>query len=102
MAFGIEVLTSTGRKSALGVKTVRLIKIYQASSVTGSAGISGFDSTKGEITMVNNSTKLLPVISWNNSSNTVTWSKHPKNGGYSQLPNSAYSTNFSILFWHRI
>lgn len=101
MAYGIEVETSDGTKNAFDVKSVRLIKIYNAGSVTGSATISEFDSTKGEFNMVNNSTKRLPVASWNNTTKTVSWVKHPPPSGSTYLPNSAYSTNFSILFWHR-
>ena len=101
MAYGIEVETSDGTKNAFDVKSVRLIKIYNATSITGSATISEFDSTKGEFNMVNNSTKRLPVASWNNTTKTVSWSKHPPPSGSTYLPNSAYSTNFSILFWHR-
>lgn len=102
MAFGFEVQTSDGVKDVFGVDSVRLIRIYNAGSVTGSATISEFDSTKGEFNMVNNSTKRLPVATWNNTTKVVTWSKHPPPSGSSYLPNSAYSTNFSILFWHRI
>lgn len=101
MAYGIEVETSDGTKNAFDVQSVRLIKIYNAGSVTGSATISEFDSTKGEFNMVNNSIKRLPLASWNNTTKTVSWFKHPPPSGSNYLPDSAYSTNFSILFWHR-
>ena len=101
MSYGFEVQTSDGVKDVFGVDSVRLIQIYNATSITGSATISDFDSTKGEFNMVNNSTKRLPVASWNNTTKTVSWSKHPPPSGSTYLPDSAYSTNFSILFWHR-
>lgn len=101
MAYGVEVETSAGTKNVFDVSTVRLIKIYNAGSVSGSATINEFDSAKGEFNMVNNSTNRLPVASWNNTTKTVSWFKHPPPSGSSYLPDSAYSTNFSILFWHR-
>jgi len=101
MAYGVEVETSAGTKNVFDIKTVRLIEIYNATSITGSASISNFDSTKGEFNMVNNSIKRLPVATFNNTTKVVTWVKHPPPSGSSYLPDSAYSTDFSILFWHR-
>lgn len=101
MAFGFEVQTSDGVKDVFGVSSVRLIQIYNATSITGSATISGFDSTKGEFNLLDGAEKILPVASWNNTTKTITWSKHPPPPGSTYLPNSAYSTNFWIYFWHR-
>lgn len=96
MAYGLQVLTSTGVKSTFDLNTARIIRLYHATVRYGSASIPEFDSNKGDYVFLVGSYAAYPqALSWNNSTKVITWYKH--NG---VIPDTAYSSNFYILFSH--
>lgn len=96
MAYGFEVSTSDGVKSTFGLNTARVVNYYNATSISGSATISEFDSSKGDyVFVVGAYAPYQQALSWNNTTKTITWDKHS-----SSFPNSAYSSNFYIAFIH--
>lgn len=96
MAYGFEVSTSGGTKNTFGLNTARVVRFYNATSIAGSAIISEFDSSNGDYVFVMGTyAAYQQALSWNNTTKTITWSKHT-----SSIPNSAYSSDFYIVFFH--
>ena len=74
MAYGFEVSTSDGVKNTFVLTTGRLIRLYNGTSVTGSAVISEFDSSKGEYFYIQKTYSLYEqIFTWDNSTKTLTW-----------------------------
>lgn len=97
MAYGMQVATSTGQLNTFGLNTSRVVKVLSISSITGSAVVSEFNSSKGDFFpyQVTGAT-LLQLFFWNNSTKTLSWTKHKSN-----IPNGAYSSNLKVAFVHR-
>ena len=100
MAYGFEVSTSDGVKNTFNLTTGRLIRLYNGTSVTGSAVISEFDSSKGEYFYIQKTYSLYEqIFTWDNSTKTLTWAKH-YSPFYGSPPESSYSSDFYVAFFH--
>ena len=96
MSYGLEVSTSSGIKNTFGLNTARIIRLYNATVKYGSASIPEFDSNKGDYVFLVGSYAAIPqALSWNNTTKVITWYKHN-----SVIPDTAYSSNFYIVFTH--
>jgi hypothetical protein len=96
MSYGFEVLTSAGVKNTFGLNTARAVRIYNATTLSGSASIPEFNSNNGDyIFLMVTYAVNQQVLVWNNTTKTISWSKHSNS-----FPDSGYSSNFSIIFFH--
>lgn len=96
MPYGLQVLTSTGVKNTFDLNTARIVNFYNATSISGSANIPEFDSAKGDFMFITGSYGAIgQKLTWNNTSKIISWGKHA-----SSIPNTAYSSNFFIAFFH--
>ena len=96
MAYGIEVITSTGAKNTYGINTSRVVSVYSATTMSGSTTVSGFDSDKGDYTyVISDWASFAHDITWNNTTKTFTWGKHT-----GSIPDSAYAGTFDVFFFH--
>lgn len=96
MSYGLQVITSAGAKNTFGLNTSRAVRIYNATSLSGSANIPEFDSNKGDyVFLMGTYAAYQQALTWNNSTKTISWNKHSGN-----IPNTAYSSNFYIVFFH--
>jgi len=91
MAYGIEILTTTGMVSSANMKAARSFAIIIKTAKTGSFTVPGFDSTDGFIYVKSNDLKTPPEFSWNNSTKTLTYF-------HSRVASGNQSANMTWLF----
>jgi len=97
MSYGLQVSTTVGDQSTFGLNTSRVVKVLSISSITGSAVVNEFSSSKGDFFPYQvTGSSTLQLFFWNESSKTITWTKHNNN-----IPNGSYSSNLKVAFVHR-
>jgi hypothetical protein len=96
MAYGFEVLTSAGVKNTFGLNTARAVRLYNANSLSGSASIPEFNSDNGDyIFVMGTYAAIQQDLTWDNTTKTISWGKHS-----GSFPDTAYSSDFYIIFFH--
>lgn len=91
MAFGIQVRTSRGMVDLAESQSCRLIEIIQATSVTGSVTIPGFDASDANFFVVNDTDRwYIPSLDWNNATKVLSWTWRTTNNA------NPVSDNFTI------
>lgn len=90
MAYGIEILTSTGKQSSDALNTYGIFYILQCSSQEGSATVSAYDSTKGF---------FVPRIQDSNNHQSFTWNNTTKLFSWAKTNGNTHSSNFTVAFF---
>ncbi len=94
MAYGIEILTTSGVIDVADLATASIVATVVSATVSGSVVVSEFSEDRGDFIFVMDESKSKwPHVVWTESTKTLSWSNT------TPAPDSAFGKKFTVYFF---